>query len=122
MEDPREAAAILLALVAGVRRGEAIGDEARATIIAETSQQFELDEEEAEALVTHAAWMVRDVDVPLSVAATMSRTIINTPGIGPKELVDLDSMLVAVSEAGGPPQSDQLQLLQAYRDRAGLRA
>ena len=51
----------------------------------------------------------------------LSQLIINASQLGPKEVVDLDSMLVAVSEAEGLPTRDQLALLQVYRDTAGLK-
>lgn len=119
VEDPREAASILMVLVGG---GSKLSPEARQTIEAETIKKFDLDAEEADALVTHALWMVRDVEVPTGVTMRMAQVVIATPGIGPKELVDLDEMLIAVSEANGAADASALKLLQIYRDRAGLRA
>ncbi|MEL6324324.1 MAG: hypothetical protein AAGJ29_05845 [Pseudomonadota bacterium] len=122
VEDPREAAAILMTLIAGAGQGRTISHAAGDVIMEETAKEFDLDEEEADALLSHALWMVRDVAVPDGVAARMAQVVISTPGIGPKELVDLDAMLVAVTEADGAAGSDKLKLLQVYRDRAGLRA
>jgi hypothetical protein len=51
----------------------------------------------------------------------LSRMIVNSPQLGPKEVVDLDAMLVAVSEAEELPTRAQLVLLQVYRDLAGLK-
>ncbi|MEO0881649.1 MAG: hypothetical protein AAFY34_02850 [Pseudomonadota bacterium] len=122
VDDPREAAAILMVLVAGGEGGNELTDHQRAVIMEETAEQFDLDEEEAEALLVHAQWMVRDVQVPAGVGERMARIVITTPGIGPKELVDLDAMLVAVSEADGTAGSEGLKMLQVFRDQAGLRA
>ena len=51
----------------------------------------------------------------------LSKLIVNAPQLGPKEVIDLDAMLVAVSEAEGVPTRAQLALLQVYRDLAGLK-
>ena len=53
--------------------------------------------------------------------ARLSKLVVNAPQLGPKEVVDLDAMLVAVSEAEGLPTRAQLRLLQVYRDMAGLK-
>ena len=122
VDDPREAAAILMALVAGGEGSRSVSAMARDVMEEEVAQQFELETGEAEALIVHALWMLRDVEVPAGVAERMARIVITTPGIGPKELVDLDEMLVAVSEADGAAGAGALKLLQIYRDQAGLRA
>ena len=51
----------------------------------------------------------------------LSQLIVSSSVLGPKEVVDLDAMLVAVSEAEGLPTREQLALLQVYRDKAGLK-
>ena len=51
----------------------------------------------------------------------LSELIVSSPQLGPKEIVDLDAMLVAVSEAEGVPTREQLALLQVFRDKAGLK-
>ena len=122
VEDPREAAAILLVLIAGGHQEQDLKDAQIDIIHSETSTAFELTDEEADALLTHAVWMVRDVDVPAGVMKRMAQIIVKTPAIGAKELVELDAMLVATSEALGTPEDEQLALLQIYRDQAGLRA
>ncbi|MEO1406593.1 MAG: hypothetical protein AAFV54_08890 [Pseudomonadota bacterium] len=122
VDDPREAATILMILVAGAEGGKRLSDHQRSVILCETAEHFDLTEEEAEDLLVHAQWMVRDVQVPAGVGERMARVVITTPGIGPKELVDLDAMLVAVSEANGTAGSEGLKMLQIFRDQAGLRA
>ncbi|MEM6410982.1 MAG: hypothetical protein AAF683_05560 [Pseudomonadota bacterium] len=122
VDDPREAATILMVLVAGGEGGKELTDHQRDVIMGETADHFDLDQDEAEAILVHAQWMVRDVEVPAGVGERMARVVITTPGIGPKELVDLDAMLVAVSEADGTAGSEALKMLQIFRDQAGLRA
>jgi len=120
VDDPTEAAAILLVLLSGARAIEEMSEQSRAVFIAETSSLFDLSASEADALLIHAFWMIRAVDLPLPVAKRMTKVIVQTPGIGAKELVDLDSMLVIMSEANGETELVARKLLQIYRDIAGL--
>ena len=120
VDDPTEAAAILMVLVSGARTEEEMSEQSRNVFAAETVDLFDLSQTDAEALLTHACWMIRSVDLPLPVARRMTKTIVKTPGIGAKELVDLDSMLVIMSEADGPTELVARELLQVYRDVAGL--
>jgi hypothetical protein len=87
----------------------------------EMVQHFNFTEDEAHKLVAHAAWVTNKAPLPLETMRRLSQKIVGEQYLGPKEVVDLDSMLVAVSEAEGTPTRDQLSLLQAYRDRAGLK-
>ncbi|MEO1475803.1 MAG: hypothetical protein AAFS13_05425, partial [Pseudomonadota bacterium] len=76
VDDPREAAAILMVLVAGGQGGKVLTDPQRDVIMAETAEHFELNDEEAEALLVHAQWMVRDVEVTSGVGERMARIVI----------------------------------------------
>ncbi len=58
---------------------------------------------------------------PAETMRKLSQLIVSSSVLGPKEVVDLDAMLVAVSEAEGLPTREQLALLQVYRDKAGLK-
>ena len=51
----------------------------------------------------------------------MTDFIRKTQGMTNKELVDLDGMLVTVSEAEGDPTPSQLDLPTIYREKTGLR-
>ncbi len=120
IEDPREAAAIMMMLTA-LARGDALTDAHGDIIEAEIRDNFGLSAIEAEELAAHAAWAAQTIATPESAMRKLSRLILNAPGLGPKEIVDLDAMLVSVSEAEGLPVRDQLLLLQTYRDLAGLK-
>lgn len=120
VDDPTEAAAILLALVSGARDREQFSDRSEMVFLEETGLLFDLTPPEAEALLVHAFWMIRSVELPLPVAKRMTKTIVQTPGIGAKELVDLDSILVIMSEANGASELAARELLQTYRNVAGL--
>lgn len=120
VDDPTEAAAILMVLVSGARTPEDLSEQSRTVFTEEVTALLDLSQAEADALLTHAVWMVRAVDLPLPVARRMTKVIVKTPGIGSKELIDLDSILVIMSEANGPSELGGRELLQVYRDVAGL--
>jgi len=81
---------------------------------------FYIDSEQARDLVTHAVWMVRDVELVSGVVLRMTDVIKRTPGMGPPELTDLYEMLVAVSQMTGEPDEDQQHILGLYRNKVGL--
>jgi len=118
--DPREAGTILMVLVASARAGQALSPDYSDLIEAEVGKVFYIDSEQAKDLVTHAVWMVRDVELVSGVVLRMTDVIKRTPGMGPPELTDLYEMLVAVSEMTGEPDEDQLHILGLYRNKVGL--
>ncbi|MDX1293221.1 MAG: hypothetical protein R3265_10440 [Hyphomonas sp.] len=120
IEDPREAAAVMMMEVARAREGPLTAAQAR-IIDEEIMRNFGFNQAEAEELSAHAAWVTNSLADPKSAMRQLSDLIVSAPQLGPKEVVDLDSMLVAVSEAEGVPTRDQLALLQVFRDRAGLK-
>ncbi|MEO0466027.1 MAG: hypothetical protein AAF216_05755 [Pseudomonadota bacterium] len=119
VDDPREAATLMMVEIG--RAGREFSRETREVIEEIIINEFELETEDADALVAHATFMLRDAPVADAVMTRMSKMIFNQNAIGPKEIVDLDSMLVAVSEADGLPNADQLMLLQTFRNVVGLR-
>lgn len=120
IEDPREAASIMLVLVALGRDGR-LTDHQSYVIEHEIREHFRVTPIDAEELAAHAAWVVKTCPPPEEAMRVLSRKIVTSPQLGPKEVVDLDAMLVAVSEAEGLPTRAQLLLLQVYRDLAGLK-
>jgi len=120
IEDPREAAAIMMMEVARARGGP-LTDNQTAAIDREIVHHFQFSQDEADALTAHAAWVTNSAPPPAETMRRLSRLIVSSSVLGPKEIVDLDAMLVAVSEAEGLPTRDQLALLQVYRDKAGLK-
>ena len=75
----------------------------------------------AEHLAAHAAGVTNSAPPPAEAMRQLSALIVGSPVLGPKEVIDLDAMLVTISEAEGVPTRDQLALLQVYRDKAGLK-
>ena len=120
IEDPREAAAIMLMEMARARGGP-LTERQTSVMDGEIMHHFECGQAEADELTTHAAWVTNSAPPPAETMRRLSQLIVNSPVLGPKEIVDLDAMLVAVSEAEGLPTRDQLMLLQVYRDKAGLK-
>lgn len=119
VDDPREAATILMVEIG--RAGREWSRETRDVIEDIIIREFELESEDAEALIAHASFLLRDGPVADAVVTRMSKMILQQDAIGPKEIVDLDGMLVAVSEADGLPNADQLALLQTFRNLVGLK-
>tara|TARA_R110000764_G_scaffold157940_2_gene245755 strand:- start:2763 stop:3392 length:630 start_codon:yes stop_codon:yes gene_type:complete len=120
IDDPREAAAIMMMEVARARGGP-LTERQNDTISDEIMRHFSFSQDEAHELVAHAAWVTNKAPLPQETMRRLSQKIVGDRYLGPKEVVDLDGMLEAVSEAEGTPTRDQLALLQVYRDRAGLR-
>lgn len=119
VDDPREAATIMMVEIG--RAGRELSLDTRQVIEEIIIKEFELEPEDADALVAHAQFLLRGGPVADAVMTRMSKMIFDQPAIGPKEIVDLDSMLVAVSEADGLPNPDQLSLLQTFRNLVGLK-
>jgi len=119
IQDPREAAAIMMMEVARARGGP-LTEKQAAIMDREIMQHFEFTQDEADELTTHAAWVTNSAPTPVETMRKLSQLIISSSVLDPKEVVDLDAMLVAISEAEGLPTRDQLKLLQVYRDKAGL--
>lgn len=120
IDDPREAAAIMMMQVA-LARGGRLTPRQTDVIEAEIREHFDYTPGEAEDLAAHAAWVSQTCPPAKDTMTRLSRMIVNSPRLGPKEVVDLDAMLVAVSEAEELPARPQLLLLQVYRDTAGLK-
>lgn len=120
VEDPREAAALMMMMVA-LARGGPLSPRQADTIEGEIRSHFSFSVHEAEDLAAHAAWVAGSQLPGEEQMRRLSKLVVNAPQLGPKEVVDLDTMLVTVSEAEGLPTRAQLALLQIYRDMAGLK-
>jgi len=119
IEDPREAAAIMMMEVA--RAAGEVTVEHKTIMRVEIMQNFELTETEANELVTAAGWLGRDAIAPYVVMQKMTRLILNTPSLGPEQFVDLSNMLDEVALIEGGPFEEQVSLIRIFREQAGLR-
>lgn len=118
--DPRDAAFILMVLVAGVRADKPLETAYGDVIKAQACKIFEVDVDTAEDMTVHALWMVRDVELVSGVVLRMTHVIKRALGMGPPELTDLYEMLVAVSQARGEASPEQEHILGLYRSKVGL--
>ena len=119
VSDPREAATALMLEIAKARGG--FSERQKAAVRAEIMQHFEFNEADADELIRQTDWLVGDLNPPERVVLKMTEFVQKSPALGPKQIVDLDGMLVAVSEAEGNPARAQMDLLTLYREKTGLR-
>lgn len=119
VDDPREAATILMLEVAQARG--TLTERQEAAIRGEVMHHFEFQEGDADQLISQAGWLSRNGGASHVVVSKMTDFVRSSPGMTNKELVDLDGMLVTVSEAEGNPTDSQLDLLTIYREKTGLR-
>ena len=119
VDDPREAAVILMLEIAQARG--TLTERQEASIRGEIMHHFEFAEGDANELIAQAGWLSRNAGASHVVMSKMTDFVRKSPGMTGKELVDLDGMLVAISEAEGDPTESQLDLLTIYREKTGLR-
>ncbi len=119
VDDPREAATIIMLEVAQARG--AMTEKQHAAIRVEIMHHFDFSEEDAEELINQSGWLSRDAGAAHAIVARMAKFLRASPHLTAKELVDMDGMLVTVSEAEGVPTPDQVDLITVYRSSTGLR-
>lgn len=118
VQDPREAAVILMLEVA--RAAGEVSREQKDMIRSIVSEHFEFSEADADEIVTQAAWVSQSEAGQDALIRRMVKII--SAAVTNRELVDLDAMLVQVSEVEGQPTSSQLSVLQSYRNVTGITA
>jgi uncharacterized tellurite resistance protein B-like protein len=116
--DAREAAAVMMLEVARTRG--VVSDTQDATIRDEMKTHFSFTDAEAEAMIAQAGWLSRQAPPPQTVMSRMSDVILGSPGMGPKEFDDLCSMLENVAVADGNVSTVERDLIQVWRQKAGL--
>ena len=97
MEDPREAAATMMAALASY--DGAISEREEQTILAEIKTNFETDDKMAAELLAHGRWLSKDAGDLNSFFSRLLPPIMRH--LGPKEKHDLLSMLEKVGNANG---------------------
>ncbi len=116
VDDPREAAAILLLGIA--RSGCEVTVEDKVGIRAVMMQRFELGEDDANELLARAAWLSEGLHNPDDGIARMTQLIARTTS--PRELSELAAMLETIASTDGNPTVAQENYLAQYPRRAGL--
>ena len=117
VQDPREAAVILMLEVA--RAGGEVSREQKNVMVELISRNLDFSEDDAEELIVQAAWVSQDEAGQDALLRRMVKLI--TASVSQKDIIDLDEMLVQVSEAERAPTADQLSVLQSFRSLCGLR-
>lgn len=116
--DPREAAAIMMLEVARTRG--TVNEAQEAAIRAEMIEHFGFSDSQAQAWITEAGFRLREDVAPHAVITHMSDVITGTPGMGPKEFDDLCAMLENVAVSDGDVSTEERDLIQIWRQKAGL--
>lgn len=116
VDDPREAATILLLGIA--RTGGEVTVEDKTAIRGEIMRRFDVDEAEAEELIARAAWVSSGLSNPEDGIARMTNLIAQR--LSARELGELAAMLEAVAASDGAVSPAQDAYLAQYRRRAGL--
>ena len=115
---PIDAGGILMAHMASL--GDAQDTTQQRVVALQCGQLFDLDEDKAYQLMETSMGIVRGISDPMDLSMRMTDLILAK--VEPRDLVDLDSALIEISETEGLPNKDQMALLQAYRDRSGITA
>ncbi len=97
VDDPREAAVVLMASVA--QADAAISERERAAIVQLIKQHFGATDAQADELLARARWLIRETTDPAEVMRRMTRVV--REKIGHAERGELLQMLDAVSAADG---------------------
>lgn len=114
--DAREAAVILMLEI--VRASGEMSRQQKDTILSIIQSQFDFSPEDSEEILVQASWVSQIEAGKESMQRRLTRLI--TEQVSEKDVVELDGMLVEVSEADGMPTSEQLAVLQVYRRVAGV--
>ncbi|VAV87980.1 hypothetical protein MNBD_ALPHA06-1270 [hydrothermal vent metagenome] len=114
--DPREAAALLMLAVA--RAGGEITKAQKDGIINQITAKFELPMDQAEELLTHVAWLSKDLPQANSPVARMSKMVLTQ--VSTKELIELEDMLMQIARIDGAPNAAQKDIVNQFATRVGI--
>lgn len=118
IDDPREAAAVLMVAVARLRGDGRVNDEERGKMIALLHEYMAIDPAEGEDFIDNVRWLTRDYKQADSVLRPMVNFLRKT--ISSSEADDLAHMITEISLADGSPTTDQVHLIKKYREYMGL--
>lgn len=119
IEDPREAAAIMMMEVA--RAAGEVTAEHKLVMRVEIMRHFEMTEADADDLIAAAGWLSRYAPASHVVMTKMTKKVLSAPGLGSEQFVDLSNMLDEVALIEGGPFDEQVSLIRIFREKAGLR-
>lgn len=116
VEDPREAATILMLEVA--RAGGDVTRSQKDVIERLVSENFGFSQADAEEVIVQAAWVSEKEARTDALMRRMTRVVQNA--VTHQELAELEHMLVEVSAADGKPSHNQLDTIASFKSLAGL--
>ncbi len=116
VEDPREAATILMLEVA--RAGGDVTRTQKDVIERLVSENFGFSASDAEEVIVQAAWVSEKEARTDALLRRMARVVSNT--VSRQELIELKDMMVEVSAADGEPNQNQLDTITEYQTLVGL--
>jgi len=116
VDDPREAAAVLLLGMA--RAGGEVTTEHKQAIRSEMERLFQSNSATNEELLARATWFSANVADPRDLIPRMADFL--TRQVGSDELENVAAMLTVIAKVEGEPGHDQSEFLRRYRQRAGL--
>ncbi len=116
VDDPREAAAVLLLGMA--RAGGELTREHKQAIRSNMESEFGVSPEFSEELLARAAWYSANVADPADLVPRMTDFL--AKHVGAPELAQVSTMLEAVSRVEADTGQDQFEYLRKYRQKAGL--
>lgn len=118
VEDPREAAVIIMLEMA--RATGEVTREQKDAIEALLCRNFGFSESEAEEVLTQAAWVSASEAGTDALMRRMTRLIVGA--VSHEDVIELDGMLVELSETEGRPSESQLDVLQSFRALTGIQS
>ncbi len=123
IDNPQEAAALLMLLVAraGNVSKKTITRAQTDKILNQITRHFEFDQAMAESLLIHVAGLGDQLNSATKVdAALQSASQLIGGAVSPKELIELEDMLMQVAHAKGNPNTAQKELLNQFALRVGI--
>jgi uncharacterized tellurite resistance protein B-like protein len=116
VDDPREAAAVLLLGMA--RAGGEVTKEHKQTIRDRMTSEFGVTQATSEELLARASWYSANVADPSDLVPRMTDFL--AKHVGPAELAQVSTMLAAIATVEAESNPDQNEYLRRFRQKAGL--
>jgi uncharacterized tellurite resistance protein B-like protein len=116
VEDPREAAAVLLLGMA--RAGGEVTKEHKQTIRSRMEIEFGVTQAISEELLARASWYSANVADPADLVPRMADFL--AKHVGAPELAQVSTMLETIASVEAESNPDQDEFLRRYRQKAGL--
>ncbi len=114
IETPREAATVLMIMIARAGDSRRIDDSARLVIEAQLSANMDLSNDEADGLIRQMDSLTHDIVLPETSITPMSKVLRDF--VSKDNARDLANMLVQVSSADNAPTVNQKEFIRNFRE------